>query len=212
MSKAEQIEKLYEEISRQNTWYMWTVGTLVAIIALIIGAFMYFQWKLSDSQIKKLKAETETDLVKQYNLDPDFEDDMIKRFNQNENNITNLFKQNRETMRVNIMTEGNNANALISMVPSVSEDKKVSRLLLQIINNYIKDFADKRREFPEYGRNLKEMLEQVRLSEQNAPNNFYLISIKSSILFFMDPEHFEENIKKEPNIKFKEQNKEEQPK
>lgn len=217
MSKAKQIDMLYQTINNQNNTYAWTVGIFITIILTIIGFFAYFQWRLSESQIKKIKNETENDLVKQYHLDPDFESNFVEKYDvkmiaKNEALIRDLIHINRETKRTNAMTEGNNANALISMITAVSDDKKVSRLLLQIINNYIKEFADKSRTFPEYENNLKEMLEQVRLSEQKDSNNFYLISVKSSILFFMDPEHFRENIKKEPNIKFAEQNKEEQPK
>lgn len=206
MNKAEQIEKLYEEISRQNTWYMWTVGTLVAIIALIIGIFAYFQWKLNDSQIKQIKNETENELVNRYRLDPDFEKNIVDKYGVdkirgNEALIQDIIRANRDDRMFNSLAEGNKVNQLISMLPSISDNNEVSKLVLQIINNYISEFSNKKKRFPEYEDNLNRILEQVRLSEQNYPNNSNLMVVKSAVLFFMDPEHFEENVKKEPNMK-----------
>lgn len=68
MSKDDLISHLYDEINRQNTWYMWTVGILVALITLIIGYFSILQWKISSNQIKKLKSEIKSgneELIKQ---------------------------------------------------------------------------------------------------------------------------------------------------
>lgn len=55
MSKDDLISHLYDEINRQNTWYMWTVGILVALITLIIGYFSILQWRISDKQVHKMK-------------------------------------------------------------------------------------------------------------------------------------------------------------
>lgn len=55
MSESDLVSHLYDEINRQNTWYMWTVGILVALITLIIGYFSILQWRISDKQIKKMQ-------------------------------------------------------------------------------------------------------------------------------------------------------------
>lgn len=55
MSKSEMIQHLYDEINRQNTWYMWTVGILVALIIGFVGFLTYFQRKFSDKQVEKMK-------------------------------------------------------------------------------------------------------------------------------------------------------------
>lgn len=57
MSDSELVQHLYDEINRQNTWYMWTVGILIGIITLIIGYFSVLQWKISDKQVKKFSDE-----------------------------------------------------------------------------------------------------------------------------------------------------------
>ncbi|WP_461241207.1 hypothetical protein [Paucilactobacillus sp. N302-9] len=67
MSKSELIQHLYNEINRQNTWYMWTVGTLVVIIGLVIGFFAYLTWRMSDKQIDKLKTEIKQELSDKFN-------------------------------------------------------------------------------------------------------------------------------------------------
>lgn len=57
ISENDLISHLYDEINRQNTWYMWTVGILVTLITIIIGYFSILQWKISNNQIEKLKSE-----------------------------------------------------------------------------------------------------------------------------------------------------------
>ncbi|WP_283593181.1 hypothetical protein [Limosilactobacillus galli] len=56
MSDSDLISHLYDEINRQNTWYMWTVGILVTLITLIIAYFSIIQWRISDKQISKMQA------------------------------------------------------------------------------------------------------------------------------------------------------------
>lgn len=69
MSKAKQIDMLYQTINNQNNTYAWTVGIFITIILTIIGFFAYFQWRLSESQIKKIKDETEKEIIEKYQLD-----------------------------------------------------------------------------------------------------------------------------------------------
>lgn len=69
MSKAKQIDMLYQTINNQNNTYAWTVGIFITIILTIIGFFAYFQWRLSESQIKKIKDETEKEIIAKYQLD-----------------------------------------------------------------------------------------------------------------------------------------------
>lgn len=57
MTQNELIQHLYDEINRQDTWYMWSVGTLITIIALVVGFYSYQQWRFSDKGIKKMQEE-----------------------------------------------------------------------------------------------------------------------------------------------------------
>jgi Na+/phosphate symporter len=50
MTQSELIQHLYDEICRQNTMY-------VSIIGLLVTAFAYFQWRLSDRKVRKIERE-----------------------------------------------------------------------------------------------------------------------------------------------------------
>lgn len=81
MSKSELIQHLYDEINRQNTWYMWTVVGLIGVITLIVGYFSVLQWKVSDKQIDKMKTEIKAELAdKIINNQPDV-NDILDPFN-----------------------------------------------------------------------------------------------------------------------------------
>lgn len=45
MSRTEMIQHLYDEINRQNTWYMWTIG---ALIAIVFGVVAFYSPELSN--------------------------------------------------------------------------------------------------------------------------------------------------------------------
>lgn len=55
MNKSELIQHLYDEINRQNNYYMWIVGILVTLIIGFLGFLTYFQQKFSDKQVEKMK-------------------------------------------------------------------------------------------------------------------------------------------------------------
>lgn len=65
MSKTEQIQRLYDEISRQNNWYMWTVDILVTIVVALAGLFYFVQLKLTKAEIEQVKK----DLRKEFEFD-----------------------------------------------------------------------------------------------------------------------------------------------
>ena len=68
MSKSELIVHLYDEINRQNTWYMWTVGIFLVLITIILGFFSVLQWRLSENQIRKMKSEIENEVAEKFEL------------------------------------------------------------------------------------------------------------------------------------------------
>ncbi|MEJ6356501.1 hypothetical protein WJM93_03965 [Lactiplantibacillus plantarum] len=61
MSRTEMIQHLYDEINRQNTWYMWTIGALIAIVFGVVAFYSYEQWKFSDKGIKKMEEDFKRD-------------------------------------------------------------------------------------------------------------------------------------------------------
>ena len=68
MSNSEVFDKMYQEINRQNTFYFWIIGIVISMIPALVAIFFYFQWRLSDSQVKKMKAEIENNIVEKYGL------------------------------------------------------------------------------------------------------------------------------------------------
>jgi len=97
MSKSELIQYLYDEINRQNTWYMWTVGILVTVVVAFAGILGYFQWKLSTKQIENLKAEIEENLMKKYHFDEIIQIDYLQI--QTDAVIDYLFKNLEDQMK-----------------------------------------------------------------------------------------------------------------
>lgn len=62
MSKSQLIQYLYDEINRQNTWYMWTV-------VFLVGLFGFLEIRISNKQLGKFKIKIKNDLIKEFNLD-----------------------------------------------------------------------------------------------------------------------------------------------
>lgn len=68
MSNSDLFDKLYQEINRQNTFYFWIIGIVVAI-SIAISAFIgILQWRLSDKQIEKMKKDTIERIEDKYQL------------------------------------------------------------------------------------------------------------------------------------------------
>lgn len=63
------IDKLYNEITNQNTNYITIISIMVAIIAIVLAVFGLFQWKFSDKQLQAVREKTKEEIIKKYNLD-----------------------------------------------------------------------------------------------------------------------------------------------
>ena len=61
MTKEQAIEKLVDQINSD-------MAIFVGILAIVLAAFLYFQWRLSDKQIKKMKDETRQELEETYHF------------------------------------------------------------------------------------------------------------------------------------------------
>ena len=62
MTKEEVIEKLIEQVNHN-------MDTFIGILGILLAAFLYFQWRLSQSQLNKLKEEIEKQIRVKYHLD-----------------------------------------------------------------------------------------------------------------------------------------------
>ncbi|WP_124032012.1 hypothetical protein [Limosilactobacillus vaginalis] len=88
LSDADLIDKLYDEINRQNTFYFWIIGIVVTIAVAIAAFFGVLQWRLSDKQIEKMKNDTIKEIVDRYNLNK--LGDTIEKINNNSEAINNI--------------------------------------------------------------------------------------------------------------------------
>lgn len=78
MIQSELIQHLYDEINRQDTWYMWTVGILVTVIVLVVGFYSYQQWRFSDKGIKKMQEKFKKEFHDEFFKE--FHDEFFKEF------------------------------------------------------------------------------------------------------------------------------------
>lgn len=62
MSQEQAVEKLVDQVNSD-------MGVFLAIISIMVAVFLYFQWRLSDSQVKRMKSEIKSEIAKEYNLD-----------------------------------------------------------------------------------------------------------------------------------------------
>lgn len=62
MTKEEVIEKLIEQVNHN-------MDTFIGILGILLAAFLYFQWRLSQSQLNKLREEIEKQIRVKYHLD-----------------------------------------------------------------------------------------------------------------------------------------------
>ena len=94
MTKEQALEKLIDQINND-------MAIFVGILAIVLAAFLYFQWSLSEKKIKQLKSDIEQDLVEKYTVDriKDLLDDtnkITKRLNTIDNKTKNNLKNHKE--------------------------------------------------------------------------------------------------------------------
>ena len=81
MSKEEMIQEIIEISAHNMDWFIGFVGLLLAF-------FAYFQWRLSRSQLNKLKEEIEKQIRVKYHLDK------INKIEQIDNTLIQLVLTN----------------------------------------------------------------------------------------------------------------------
>ncbi|MEY8613132.1 hypothetical protein AALH53_01115 [Limosilactobacillus reuteri] len=81
MTKEEVIEKLIEQVNHN-------MDTFIGILGILLAAFLYFQWRLSQSQLNKLREEIEKQIRVKYHLDK------INKIEQIDNTLIQLVLTN----------------------------------------------------------------------------------------------------------------------
>ena len=77
MSKEEMIQEIIEISAHNMDWF-------IGIVGLLLAFFTYFQWKLSQSQLDKLKKEVENQIKVKYHLEK------IDKIDQMDNTLIQL--------------------------------------------------------------------------------------------------------------------------
>ena len=77
MSKEEMIQEIIEISAHNMDWF-------IGIVGLLLAFFTYFQWKLSQSQLDKLKKEVENQIKVKYHLEK------INKIDQIDNTLIQL--------------------------------------------------------------------------------------------------------------------------
>ncbi|TPR41194.1 hypothetical protein DY123_07565 [Apilactobacillus micheneri] len=142
MTNPELIDKLYEEISRQNTIYMSIIGTMVAVVLGIAFAYVWQQLKFSDKGIEKMKR----------NIYEEFKIDKIKRNidetkSNNDKSKENIDKLQKQIDEFNSFRKENVAMLLIthaeqfSLIASNAEEILLNNEL-SIIEDIIVKYGD----------------------------------------------------------------------
>lgn len=68
ITNSDLFDKMYQEINRQNTFYFWIIGIVVAVSVAIAAFIGVLQWRLSDKQIQKMKDSTKQELEEKYHF------------------------------------------------------------------------------------------------------------------------------------------------
>ena len=77
MTKEEVIEKLIEQVNHN-------MDTFIGILGILLAVFLYFQWRLSQSQLSRLKEEIEKQIKIKYHLNK------INKIDQIDNTLIQL--------------------------------------------------------------------------------------------------------------------------
>ena len=79
MTKTQQIDRLYDEISRQDTWFATVFTIIIAIIGIIVTLFTIMQWHLSKDQLAKLQTNILNKVDNRYKTRVETLEDALKK-------------------------------------------------------------------------------------------------------------------------------------
>ena len=85
MANSDIFDKMYQEINRQNTFYFWIIGIVLAITVAITGFFGFLQWKLSDKQIENMKSQVLQQVDDTYKARVEHLENILKRHKEYQN-------------------------------------------------------------------------------------------------------------------------------
>lgn len=135
LTEGQLSDKLYEEISRQNTFYMSIIGILVTLVLTISLAYIWQQLKFSDKGIERMKKS----IYEEFEIE-DIKGDIKESHENNEkskDNIENIQKQMddlEEFKRSNIGALLISNSEQFALTSSSSDEVLINNELLHIRN------------------------------------------------------------------------------
>ncbi|MCI1926038.1 MAG: hypothetical protein LKJ72_03350 [[Lactobacillus] timonensis] len=113
LTYAQQIDKLYSEINRQDTWFATVFTAVIAIMAIIVAIFTAMQWHLSKTQLTELKNDTIAKVDDKYqerveNLETSlqeskkYQNDMAMLLANSLNDKFFVLEQNKDTLKQSV--------------------------------------------------------------------------------------------------------------
>lgn len=137
MDKDTLIQQLISTINQQRTDLLTVVGIFIAIIALGGGFIAWFQFKLSDKQIIKIKEDFKRDFKKEFR--EEFEiDELVEANNVAKKNISKMnesvesFKQIEKSSNYWLNISMNmNLTSSVQSLKDFDEDNEASEIMLK---------------------------------------------------------------------------------
>ena len=116
MTKEQALEKLIDQINND-------MAVFVGILAIVLAAFLYFQWRLSDKQILKMKQETSQELERLYHFDQmqNTIDELSNKLSSAEQEVISL-KRKVEKLR---SATNDNKQSISSLLKTENEIKDI---------------------------------------------------------------------------------------
>lgn len=116
MTKEQALEKLIDQINND-------MEVFVGILAIVLAAFLYFQWRLSDKQILKMKQETSQELERLYHFDQmqNTIDELSNKLSSAEQEVISL-KRKVEKLR---SATNDNKQSISSLLKTENEIKDI---------------------------------------------------------------------------------------
>lgn len=146
MTKSDLINRLYDEIGRENSWYSWSVGILVTVIVLVVGFYSYQQWRFSENGIqrmkKKFKEEFKEEFREEFKEDfrKEFKEDFREEFKEDFkiNEMNDVLEKTQEALKRN---EKLNKELNKEIVRSINERFETQAMFMENINSVYEGVA-----------------------------------------------------------------------
>ncbi|TPR47832.1 hypothetical protein DY037_08060 [Apilactobacillus micheneri] len=162
--------KLYEEISKQNTVYITIISIMLTFILTIVGAYIWQQLKFSDKGIEKIEKKFEKEFKKTFKIEE--KDKKIKKLTES------LHEAQKTTNQISNTSESIDKKMKKFKKDSVEAMMRIDADLFEMNNSNNSEIllGNKINNL----RNISRKMKEVQLDEQDLSN--CLVSINNGII------------------------------